>query len=112
MELCSNNLKNIIEEKSKCFERQTSEVMKSIEFYISCQIFKELLECVEYLHESNPPIIHRDLKPANILITEESRNGRFLKLCDFGIDFRQFDDGFTFSRKRNPEIYCTRSNRF
>ena len=59
--------------------------MNSIEFYISCQLFKELLESVGYLHESNPPIIHRDLKPHNILITEESRNGRFLKLCDFGL---------------------------
>src|ERR1700753_4494791 len=46
---------------------------------------KEILESVGYLHESNPPIIHRDLKPHNILITEESRNGRFLKLCDFGL---------------------------
>ena len=85
MELCSHNLNKVIEEKPKCFERQSSEAMNSIEFYISCQLFKELLESVGYLHESNPPIIHRDLKPANILITEESRNGRFLKLCDFGL---------------------------
>ncbi len=85
MELCSHNLKKVIEEKPKCFERQSSEAMNSIEFYISCQLFKELLESVGYLHESNPPIIHRDLKPHNILITEESRNGRFLKLCDFGL---------------------------
>ena len=85
MELCSHNLKKVIEEKPKCFQRQSSEAMNSIEFYISCQLFKELLESVGYLHESNPPIIHRDLKPHNILITEESRNGRFLKLCDFGL---------------------------
>src|ERR1700761_7468899 len=85
MELCSHNLNKVIEEKPKCFERQSSEAMNSIEFYISCQLFKELLESVGYLHESNPPIIHRDLKPENILITEESRNGRFLKLCDFGL---------------------------
>ena len=85
MELCSHNLNKVIEEKPKCFERQSSEAMNSIEFYISCQLFKELLESVGYLHESNPPIIHRDLKPHNILITEESRNGRFLKLCDFGL---------------------------
>ena len=29
MELCSNNLKNIIEEKPKCFERQSSEAINS-----------------------------------------------------------------------------------
>ena len=84
MELCSDNLKNIIEEKPKVFKRESSEAMNSIEFYISCQLFRELLECVQYLHESNPPIIHRDLKPANILIQEKPSNGRFLKLCDFG----------------------------
>ena len=85
MEFCSDNLNNIIEEKPKCFDRQSSETMNSKGFYISCQLFKELLESVGYLHESNSPIIHRDLKPANILITEESRNGRFLKLCDLGL---------------------------
>src|ERR1700721_2086714 len=85
MELCSHNLKKVIEEKPKCFERQSSEAMNSIEFYISCQLFKELLECVQYIHGLKPPIIHRDLKPGNILIVEKSSNGRFLKLCDFGL---------------------------
>ena len=111
MELCSHNLKKVIEEKPKCFERQSSEAMNSIEFYISCQLFKELLESVGYLHESNPPIIHRDLKPHNILITEESRNGRFLKLCDFGL--ATFDSTTTVSHSVGkgtpkymaPEIY-------
>ena len=85
MELCSDNLKNIIEEKPKYFQRQSTEAMNSIEFYISCQLFRELLECVQFIHGLKPPIIHRDLKTANILITEESRNGGFLKLCDFGL---------------------------
>ena len=85
MELCFDNLKNIIEEKSKCFERQSSEAMNSIEFYISCQLFKELLECVQYIHGLKPPIIHRDLKPENILLNYMPTNGQFLKLCDFGL---------------------------
>ena len=67
MELCSDNLKNIIEEKQKCFEKHSKKAMNSIEFYISCQLFRELLECVQYIHGLKPPIIHRDLKPANIL---------------------------------------------
>ena len=111
MELCSHNLKKVIEEKPKCFQRQSSEAMNSIEFYISCQLFKELLESVGYLHESNPPIIHRDLKPHNILITEESRNGRFLKLCDFGL--ATFDSlttsthtaGLGTPKYKAPEVY-------
>ncbi|CAG2173296.1 unnamed protein product [Oppiella nova] len=59
--------------------------MNSIEFYISCHIFKEILECVQYLHELNPPVIHRDLKPDNILVAKTVRNGRFFKICDFGL---------------------------
>ena len=60
--------------------------MNSIEFFISCHLYKEVLECVRYLHELKPnPIIHRDLKPHNILVTEKSRNGRFIKICDFGL---------------------------
>ncbi|CAG2112602.1 unnamed protein product [Medioppia subpectinata] len=51
------------------------------------EILKEvqkLLECVKYLHDSCPPVIHRDLKPSNVLISQNSNNNRFIKLCDFG----------------------------
>ena len=85
MELCSDSLKTILQNKPQVFGRQLEEPMNSIEFYISCHIFKEILECVQYLHELNPQIIHRDLKPENILIAENVRNGRFVKLCDFGL---------------------------
>ena len=85
MELCSDNLRNVINEKREYFKRQPNEAMNTIEYYISCQLFKEVLECVQYLHESNPKIMHRDLKPENILITENTNNHRFLKLCDFGL---------------------------
>ena len=63
MELCSDNLMNIINQKKMLFRRQESEAMNSIEYFISCEIFKEILECVQYLHESKPPIMHRDIKP-------------------------------------------------
>ncbi|CAG2169677.1 unnamed protein product [Oppiella nova] len=48
--------------------------MNCYEYFISCEIFREILECVQYLHESNPQIIHRDLKPDNILIDRNGRN--------------------------------------
>ena len=60
--------------------------MNRIEYYICCQIFIELLEAVNYLHQYKPqPIIHRDLKPANILFDDKGINGIFFKLCDFGL---------------------------
>ncbi len=51
-------------------------------YYISSELFIELLECVDYLHRQK--IIHRDLKPSNILITEGIKS-RFVKLGDFGL---------------------------
>ncbi|CAG2163745.1 unnamed protein product [Oppiella nova] len=83
MELCSDSLQNILQHKPQVFGRQPEEPMNSIEFYISCHIFKEILECVQYLHELNPPVIHRDLKPDNILVAKTVRNGRFFKIGNF-----------------------------
>lgn len=46
-----------------------------------CQIFRQLLSVVTYLHHLG--IVHRDLKPENILI--EDRNSEFfIKIADFG----------------------------
>ena len=44
------------------------------------KILLELCDALEYLHRHQ--IIHRDLKPGNIMIT---RNGRNVKLIDFGL---------------------------
>ncbi|CAG2162909.1 unnamed protein product [Oppiella nova] len=85
MELCSDSLRNILDIKPEVFGRQSPEPMNSLEFYISCHIFRELLECVQYLHELSPPVIHRDLKPDNVLLARDVRNGRFLKVSDFGL---------------------------
>ncbi|CAG2177410.1 unnamed protein product [Oppiella nova] len=83
LEMCSQNLTNILEIKPQVFKRLPKESMNSYEYIISCEIFKEVLECVQYLH--GLPLIHRDLKPDNILISDNSLNGRFIKLCDFGL---------------------------
>ncbi|CAG2170518.1 unnamed protein product [Oppiella nova] len=80
MELGGHSLKDILIRKPQVFGRQPGEPMNSIEFYISCHIFKELLECVQYLHELSPQIIHRDLKPDNILLAKNVRKGSSLEL--------------------------------
>ena len=86
MEFCSNNLKNISQNCKKVFAKPNSQPKNRIEYYICCQIFIELLEAVDYLHQYKPqPIIHRDLKPANILFDDKGINGIFFKLCDFGL---------------------------
>ncbi|CAG2120595.1 unnamed protein product, partial [Medioppia subpectinata] len=64
MELCADSLRNILALKRRAFGRQTAaQAMNSVEFFISCQLFKELVECVQYLHSSKPAVIHRNLKP-------------------------------------------------
>ena len=85
MELCSQSLRSIIEVKPQVFSRQSLDPMDCVEYFISCEIFRQILESVQYLHELNPQVIHRDLKPENILIAENVRKGRFVKLCDFGL---------------------------
>ena len=92
MELCFNTLRKVLEMKQKEFNREQFETMTPIEYYISSELFNEILESVNYLHKLNPPIIHRDLKPTNILITN-GMNGRFVKIADFGLaELHMFDD--------------------
>ncbi|CAG2164730.1 unnamed protein product [Oppiella nova] len=85
MEFCSQNLKDILKDKPQVFDRQKNDPLGCVEYFISCEIFRQILESVQYLHELEPPVIHRDLKPENILIAESVRNCRFVKLCDFGL---------------------------
>ena len=83
MELCFCDLKTIIEQKSECSGRGPDQAMDVFEYFISCQIFKDIVEGLQYLHKSE--IIHRDLNPKNILISEKPRNGKFIRICDFGL---------------------------
>ena len=81
MELCSDNLKNIIQQKKKFFKKEKSVPFEAIEYFISCQIYQDIIECVKYLHEDK--MIHRDLKPENILVLKHPSNHKFIKLGDF-----------------------------
>ncbi|CAG2168122.1 unnamed protein product, partial [Oppiella nova] len=91
MELCWGSLSDFLETKMNVFGRLQGQLMTDIELYISYEIFRELIECLEYLHQEQ--IIHRDLKPANVLITKTgisytkngTKNRRFVKICDFGL---------------------------
>ncbi|CAG2103437.1 unnamed protein product, partial [Medioppia subpectinata] len=85
MEYCCQTLGDVIKDKVIVFGRQSSEAMNLYEYFISCEILRELLQCLQYIHDLNPPVIHRDLKPANVLIVNIANNNRFLKLCDFGV---------------------------
>jgi serine/threonine protein kinase len=49
--------------------------MTPLGYYISSELFIEILESVDYLHKQK--VIHEDLTPTNILITDGT-NGRFV----------------------------------
>ena len=49
----------------------------------ACQVMKQILSAINYLHSSN--IVHRDLKPENIMLLQKPENGVYhIKLIDFG----------------------------
>ena len=102
-ELCQFNLEHIIKEKSKFFARTNS--MDAFEYYISCKLFEELLECVQHLHESTPPIIHGNLKPQNVLVNERPLSGRYLLLCDFGAALFDSLNTVTHTQKNSSRNY-------
>jgi serine/threonine protein kinase len=90
MEFCCQTLNEVIKQLSNEMKENGSQNMKTLCYYICCELLTETIECVRYLHVRN--VIHRDLKPANILITN-GINGRFIKLADFGISvYHEFSE--------------------
>ena len=76
MEYCDCDLKVFL---AKINEFRNNEII----FIIKNELLMQLFESVYFLHLNK--VIHRDLKPSNILIKYNSPNGRFIKLCDFGL---------------------------
>ena len=63
MELCDKSLNDFIEEMKKDSNLYSNEMLTELGFYISSEIFLQILNGVNYLHKQNKPIIHRDLNP-------------------------------------------------
>lgn len=88
---------------------QLLELIK-IKHFISCTIFDEILQGVNFLHSCDTPIIHRDLKPTNIMLTD-GINGRFVKIADFGLSTFHVVNDQSHTEKRGtneyraPEVY-------
>jgi alpha-tubulin suppressor-like RCC1 family protein len=82
MELCSKTLKDLIKQLNEELNQKPEKVMTPLGYYISSELFIEILESVDYLHKQK--VIHRDLKPTNILITDGKKR-RFVKIADFGL---------------------------
>ncbi len=82
MEFCCQTLIEVTKYFLRNHLISNSKIMKTLYYFISCELLTETIECVNYLHERN--VIHRNLKPANILVSD-GINGRFVKLADFDL---------------------------
>ena len=91
MECCNYDLEYVIESKLYAFFMNKNSKLHPIDYFISTELLKELIESVDYLHSLDPPIVHRDLKPQNILIKFNKNCKRFVKIGDFGISAQQFE---------------------
>jgi serine/threonine protein kinase len=91
MDLCDKTLKEIIEEIKSDSIFTDDEILTPMCYYITSQLFIEILESVQYLHRNN--IIHRDLNPYNIMLKIPENFESFIKIIDFGlIAIHEFQD--------------------
>jgi hypothetical protein len=83
MKLCEETLENLIKELHETMKENG--MLTKIGYHIASELFIEILECMKYLHDQDPPLIHRDLKPANILLIRSKNSKRTVKISDFGL---------------------------
>lgn len=107
MELCSSNLRNHIEKRSK--------LGPPFSLRVAVDIMLQIARGMEYLHSQR--VIHRDLRASNILV-DDSTVREFLdeghvrvKLCDFGMAKAKRNSSKLFSSMkgatywRAPEVF-------
>jgi serine/threonine protein kinase len=88
----------VIKQFSNELQENASKTMKTLCYYICCELLTELIECLNYLHKRN--MIHMNLKLSNILITN-GINGRFVKLMDFDLSINH--EFYNLSHTQNLE---------
>jgi tRNA A-37 threonylcarbamoyl transferase component Bud32 len=100
MDLCNKTLEQIIDEIRENTDLKKDKILTPIGYYLLSQIFIEILECVQFLHENN--IIHRDLNPYNIMLTRDRKI--FIRIVDFGlIAIHEFADQTHSSDEGHPD---------
>ncbi|XP_054166831.1 interferon-induced, double-stranded RNA-activated protein kinase-like [Oppia nitens] len=85
MDYCWFSLKDILIKIMSYFGVNNNGFLSPIAYYISSELFVEILEVINRLHtDCMPLVIHRDIKSSNILIKYSPQHG-FVKLADFGL---------------------------
>jgi serine/threonine protein kinase len=103
MDLCWFDLKKVIDLCEVHFDTGGNQLFPGLGYYILSELLLEIVESIEFLHNSN--VIHRDIKPTNILIRAHKRDGRFIKLGDFGLAVSYERDSQSHSREAGTQRY-------
>ncbi len=74
-------LKQAINQTNEELNQKVSQKLTPIGYYISSELFKEILEGMNFLHKQK--IIHRDLNTSNIFISD-GFGGSFVKIGNLG----------------------------
>ncbi len=113
MELCDKTLEQfikVLQNDSKLFRDET---LTLLGYYITCDIFKQILFGVNYLHTRKPPILHMDLQSGNVLL-RKGNHGIEVKIGDFGLakicEFVQKSQTITSKRNSNYKSSNVLSN--
>ena len=86
MEYCETNLGKMLGHINDMFDRHDANpAMKTIEYFIWCEILKEILKGLKCLHNCEPQVIHGNLNLHNILISYTNIGKSFVKLGGYGL---------------------------
>jgi serine/threonine protein kinase len=115
MELFDANLESFLKNFHNDINSNKSNSLTLTEFSLARDIFIEILNGINFLHQQNPQIIHKNLKPQNILL-KIKRNFVLVKIADFDfMGFQYFTERtlISFAHERDfkyiaPELldYC------
>lgn len=110
MEYCETNLRQVITVIHDIFDRHDANpAMKTIEYFICCEILKEMLKGLKCLHHGEPAIVHGNFNLHNVLITYANIGKSFVKLGGYGLAkykyiYEMSYDDPNFGRHIAPEV--------
>ena len=105
MDLCWFDMEQAIRLCRTYFDTGEKQLFPRLGYYVLSELLLEIVESIDFLHESKPQIIHRDIKPPNVLIRAHGRDARFVKLSDFGLAVAHERESQTHSKGTGTDRY-------
>ncbi len=100
----SKTLKQAINQINEELNQKLSQKLTPIGYYISSELFKEILEGMNFLHKQK--IVHRNLNSSNIFISD-GIGGNFVKIGNFGFGtFSETLEERNRTYNRNTDMFC------